>query len=183
MVYNTNTQTNNIVKGTDFQEAAKEAMFTISEALSRSVGYYGSTTIIENAVTGHKITKDGYTILQSLKFSAEKPIANTILNFIKNISKTLVTEVGDGSTSSVLTSDALFNFIADIEKEDKISPKALLDELEVSRKLIEDSKEGLVRHSSNRVARAIYYWFRKEQKGERVKNSVHKSSEKQGCAV
>ena len=138
MVYNTNTQTNNIVKGTDFQEAAKEAMFTISEALSRSVGYYGSTTIIENAVTGHKITKDGYTILQSLKFSAEKPIANTILNFIKNISKTLVTEVGDGSTSSVLTSDALFNFIADIEKEDKISPKALLDELEVSRKLIED---------------------------------------------
>ena len=53
----------------------------------------------------------------------------------------------------------------------------------VSRKLIEDSKEGLVRHSSNRVARAIYYWFRKEQKGERVKNSVHKSSEKQGCAV
>ena len=53
----------------------------------------------------------------------------------------------------------------------------------VSRKLIEDSKEGLVRHSSNRVARAIYYWFRKEQKGERVKNFVHKSSEKQGCAV
>ena len=32
------------------------------------------------------------------------------------------------------------------------------------KKLIEDSKEGLVRHSSHRVARAIYYWFRKEQK-------------------
>ncbi|MDR1167441.1 MAG: YvcK family protein [Heliobacteriaceae bacterium] len=33
-----------------------------------------------------------------------------------------------------------------------------------SQKLIEDSKEGLVRHSSNRVARAIYYWYRKEGK-------------------
>ena len=32
------------------------------------------------------------------------------------------------------------------------------------KKLIEDSKEGLVRHSSNRVARAIYYWYRKELK-------------------
>ena len=32
----------------------------------------------------------------------------------------------------------------------------------VSKKLIEDSKEGLVRHSSNRVARAIYYWYRKK---------------------
>ena len=30
-----------------------------------------------------------------------------------------------------------------------------------SKKLIEDSKEGLVRHSSYRVARAIYYWYKK----------------------
>jgi len=34
----------------------------------------------------------------------------------------------------------------------------------VSKKLIEESKEGLVRHSSNRVARAIYYWYRKSKK-------------------
>lgn len=34
----------------------------------------------------------------------------------------------------------------------------------ISKKLIEDSKEGLVRHSSNRVARAIYHWYRKQQK-------------------
>ena len=33
-----------------------------------------------------------------------------------------------------------------------------------AKKLIEDSKEGLVRHSSNRVARAIYYWYRKATK-------------------
>lgn len=36
-----------------------------------------------------------------------------------------------------------------------------------AKKLIEDSKEGLVRHSSNRVARAIYYWYRKELKSEK----------------
>lgn len=33
----------------------------------------------------------------------------------------------------------------------------------VSKKLIEESKEGFVRHSSNRVARAIYYWYRKNK--------------------
>ena len=54
----------------------------------------------------------------------------------------------------------------------------------VTRKLIEDSKEGLVRHSSNRVARAIYYWFRKEHKNEKgLFNSSSKSTEKQGCNV
>lgn len=36
----------------------------------------------------------------------------------------------------------------------------------VSKKLIQESesKEGLVRHSSNRVARAIYHWYRKSQR-------------------
>ncbi len=48
----------------------------------------------------------------------------------------------------------------------------------VTRKLIEDNNEGLVRHSSNRVARAIYYWFRKEQKSEKggIFQSSHKDS-------
>lgn len=53
----------------------------------------------------------------------------------------------------------------------------------VSRKLIEDSREGLVRHSSNRVARAIYYWFRKEHKNEKGIFSQGKEAEKQGCNV
>lgn len=34
----------------------------------------------------------------------------------------------------------------------------------VSQKLIQENKEGLVRHSSNRVARAVYYWYRKSTK-------------------
>ena len=31
----------------------------------------------------------------------------------------------------------------------------------VPQKLIQENREGLVRHSSNRVARAVYYWYRK----------------------
>ena len=33
-----------------------------------------------------------------------------------------------------------------------------------AKKLIQDSREGLVRHSSTRVARAVYFWFKKQQK-------------------
>lgn len=42
------------------------------------------------------------------------------------------------------------------------------------KKLIEDSREGLVRHSSNRVARAIYYWYKKEHKNEKISFFSHK---------
>ncbi len=53
-----------------------------------------------------------------------------------------------------------------------------------SKKLIEDNKDGLVRHSSNRVARAIYYWYRKQLKKDKifVQNSS-KEPEKKGCNV
>lgn len=43
-----------------------------------------------------------------------------------------------------------------------------------SKKLIEDSKEGFVRHSSNRVARAIYYWYKKVNKVEKHAFFTHK---------
>lgn len=57
-----------------------------------------------------------------------------------------------------------------------------------SKKLIEDSSEGLVRHSSTRVARAIYYWYRRELKGENknfflVKNANKINKEKQECIL
>lgn len=52
-----------------------------------------------------------------------------------------------------------------------------------AKKLIEDSKEGFVRHSSNRVARAVYYWYRKELKSgkgklkkESIKNEFKSNS-------
>lgn len=34
----------------------------------------------------------------------------------------------------------------------------------VSQKLLQENKQGLVRHSSNRVARAVYYWYKKTSK-------------------
>lgn len=39
----------------------------------------------------------------------------------------------------------------------------------VEKKLIEENKDGLVRHSSYRVARAVYYWFRKSQRDNKKK--------------
>jgi len=46
----------------------------------------------------------------------------------------------------------------------------------VSKKLIEDTKEGLVRHSSHRVARAVYHWYRKQQ--QRDRNSFFSGNKK-----
>jgi uncharacterized cofD-like protein len=70
---------------------------------------------------------------------------------------------------TVLVNDSLPSNLAEKyaqEGQYPVRPDAenLSDVKVFSKKLIEDSKEGLVRHSSNRVARAIYYWYRKEVK-------------------
>ena len=72
---------------------------------------------------------------------------------------------------AVLVNDYLPTKLADKYQEANSYP-VKLDEENIKKmgikifpkKLIEDSKEGLVRHSSHRVARAIYYWYRKSQK-------------------
>lgn len=51
------------------------------------------------------------------------------------------------------------------------------------KKLIEDSPEGYVRHSSTRVARAIYYWFKKVNKTEKHNVLSNSSLSKTECIV
>ena len=72
---------------------------------------------------------------------------------------------------AVLVNDSLPDNLANKYKEANSFPVKLDTEnikksgvKIVSKKLIEESKEGLVRHSSNRVARSIYHWYRKSTK-------------------
>lgn len=85
---------------------------------------------------------------------------------------------------AVLVNDSLPDNLAEKYKAAKSFPVKLdVDKIKklgvriVSKKLIEESKEGLVRHSSNRVARAIYFWYRKQQQSERSSSMWQKKHE------
>ena len=103
----------NIIIENNYKRIAKETLEIISDTLSKSLGYYGSNTILEDKAFGHVITKDGYTILNKIKFN--NTTSTTILEIIKNISRDLVREVGDGSTSSIVIADNLFKAINESE--------------------------------------------------------------------
>ena len=74
---------------------------------------------------------------------------------------------------AVLVNDYIPENLADkYEKANSYPVKSDLAELKnlgikvFAKNLIEPNKEGLVRHSSTKVARSIYYWFRKQQKNK-----------------
>lgn len=129
---------NNIVTQEEYVDRAKKTLGIISDTLAHSLGYYGSTTIIEDNVNGNTITKDGYTILRSLAFGIDDTLSNTLLRTIKDISHSLVMEVGDGSTSAVVTSEALFDYLTkNNEVLNNLPKKVIVDELKKISKEIE----------------------------------------------
>ena len=86
--------------------------------------------------------------------------------------KALIQHAGSNKiVDAVLVNDYLPENLADKYQEAGSYP-VRLDVAEVkkmgikifAKKLIQDNKEGLVRHSSYRVARAVYYWFKKQLK-------------------
>src|SRR5699024_4769782 len=112
-----------------YKDIAGNTIDVITDSLVHSLGYYGSTTVIEDNTFQSFVTKDGYNILKKIKFDGT--ISTTILRFITSISQELVKEVGDGSTSSVVTSRKLFKLLSESINNGKLK--------NYSRKEISDS--------------------------------------------
>lgn len=99
--------TSNIVSEEKYKQVTMETLDLIADSLKNSLGYFGSTTVMEtNILSRNNITKDGYTILKKLRFG--NGLSQTVLDAVTEISSELVKSVGDGSTSSVLASTYLY---------------------------------------------------------------------------
>ena len=120
----------NIIGEEDTKKIISQVLKVLSGAVSKSLGPYGSTTIIKDVYNvDHTITKDGYSILNKISFSGG--MQSTILQLIRKISKSLVQEVGDGSTSAVVVAKELYEELNDFFKVNNVPRKDVLDLLEV----------------------------------------------------
>lgn len=132
----TESYKSNIFNEEQTKEQIKNTLKIISDSISRSLGPYGSTTIIEDNNGEHCMSKDGYFILKNMNFTYEIP--KTIHKIITNISKTLVRTVGDGSTSSVVVAHYLFDYLEELQKEFKLAPQDIINILNVTANQLEN---------------------------------------------
>lgn len=115
----------NIVSNEELKDIMKETLGFLSATLSKTLGPYGTTTIIQDrALLNHQITKDGYSLLKKIFIDEEE--ARTILDMVRKISRNLVRKVGDGSTSSIIIANSLFNSITDVMSKHQVPAKDLL---------------------------------------------------------
>lgn len=97
------------------KDVIRKTLKFVSDTVSSSLGPYGSSTIVQDTELQHYTTKDGYTILSRIGIlnAAER----SLLDMIRRISKNLVKEVGDGSTSCIVVANSLYNNLIKVKEK------------------------------------------------------------------
>ena len=115
----------NIVDQSTLREVQLETLKTISDALTKSFGPFGSNTIIFKEGALPRYTKDGHTILGSIQFSG--PIEKSVHADIEEETRTQAVKVGDSTTSITMLSYRIFDYLCRLQNEfDYVTPAAMV---------------------------------------------------------
>ena len=116
----------NIVPKEKLREINRDTLKVLRNALIPSFGPMGSNTKIykDNMLT--KYTKDGHTILSNIQFL--NAIEQSVKDDLTDLTRNIVKEVGDGTTSAVILSSLIFESLMEIEEKTKLTPYQIISE-------------------------------------------------------
>lgn len=129
----------------------RSTMEIIEKTLARTLGPYGSTTIIQDKDGKHFMSKDGYDVMNRLRFQDEA--SRTIHELIRKISAEQVMRVGDGSTSAIIVASELYKYLTDKNTKNElfkdIAPQDILNILNELYVLLEEYIKSHVKKVSD----------------------------------
>lgn len=134
----------NIVDTNTTRTKQLEALKIMANSLTNSFGPMGSHTAIAKAVGdgGHlelDYTKDGHTIVNSIRF--KDPIEYSVQQLITELTRYIVKEVGDGTTSAVVLSYIIFEKLCNSINLGKYPPADIVSKFN---KIISSAKEKIL---------------------------------------
>lgn len=153
-----NLQIHSNIVPEDVTRAVQQRALTIcAEAVSRSFGPNGSTACILTDVSkdGSHIstthTKDGYTIIKNIKFMGA--IEHSVQDMLTDLTRYIVKEVGDGTTSAIILCKTVFDELCNNEKL-KLNSSA--DTLARFRAVIDEAKKRIMAKARPATMEDIY---------------------------
>lgn len=136
----------NVVSGNEYKQMIYSISQLASDFVVKTLGPYGQTTVIDDSTFVYP-SKDGWVGLNKLRF--HDPIYNTIYTTLKNISFSVVSRVGDGSTSAFIGANAfLQNILEYLEDKEDVNYRQ-----SVFLKILNDVKDEYIKRlkESNQV--------------------------------
>lgn len=122
-----------IVNGQCLQDSMREAVNLLCNTVKSTLGPKGSNVIIDHSSFSPFITNDGVTIAESIESDDE--VINVILELAKEASIVTNKTVGDGTTTTLVILQSLFNSCLDLINNG-VNPIVLKKELNESLKKI-----------------------------------------------
>ena len=105
----------NIVEKAMLNAVQLKTLKILKDSLINSFGPMGSNTVIKKQGKLNNYTKDGFTILQNIVFNG--PIEDAVKEDITESTRYVVRTVGDGTTSTVILSQLIFEAIIGLKTE------------------------------------------------------------------
>ena len=143
----------NIVEQETLQDQSLKTMSIISNSLLTSFGPYGSATQIKKDGTLPKFTKDGHTILCNIFFNGVIELG--LREVLEDLTKHVVKEVGDGTTSAIILSHLIYkrlNSKLDPDTNDLYDLEVAPSEIEANLKEIAQEAEEIIKSKAKPVA-------------------------------
>ena len=112
------------------REIQRETLGIISDSLIKSFGPMGSTTAIVKNIDKNGVninieyTKDGHTIVKAIQFL--NPIERSVQDMLTELTRFVVKEVGDGTTSAIILCEIVFDALCNSEEFKDKSAKELI---------------------------------------------------------
>lgn len=135
------TAFSNVVKKDRTREVQQWTLRALKNALLPSAGCFGSTTQIlqgnpENGAGLNTLySKDGHTILSHIKFN--RAIEDSIQKECTDMTRYIVKEVGDGTTSTVILSSLIFDELLKLNP-DQYPPYYVIESFKKAVKLVQN---------------------------------------------
>ena len=111
----------NMLNDAKTKDVIDRTMDLVYEAVSTTLGPYGSNVIISDSRLQHYCTKDGYTVLRNM--AVDGFLSRVILNFLQRVSSKLNRTVGDGTTSAIVLARNLYKSLEILKSRIFLTPK------------------------------------------------------------
>lgn len=141
----------NIVKKEQLRQIQKNTLEDLKNSLMLSAGPFGSTTGIIRNGQFTEYTKDGHTILESIKYN--RSIEAAIQQELTELTRYIVVKVGDGTTSAVILSSLIFDELAAMEVDKVMAPYKIINSF---KKVVDKLKKIILEHKRDLSLEDVY---------------------------
>ena len=104
----------NVVSGNEYKDTLEAVAEITCEMVTKTLGPYASTTVIDDGASTYS-TKDGWSVVNRLRFGDS--IENILFGFIKDISFSLNSKVGDGTTTAIVAANKFIKYFRSLIEE------------------------------------------------------------------